>query len=253
MNEDPRDHELDAAYRRASEADAGRPSASTRAAIRAQAEASARRRTPAANDPRFRWGAVAAVAVIGIGVLIWRQTDVRMPGEFPAPEVMMEVQSGTTAAQARADEVEVNAARESRRAPAPSADSIQAPVTAEVQPAAPPPPPPPAVMAQVSEFAPAASAAGLGADESLRLVREHFPDQYQGTRFHRLWLVRDGDGNVLQSGELQPSQDWSHVEEQLRGLQGHTPGPWRRQQLRNAAGQLIELSISDVQMGEPRR
>ncbi len=97
------------------------------------------------------------------------------------------------------------------------------------------------------------AAATLAVEEATRLVREHFPEQYQSAQFHRLWIVRDPDGQVLHTGELHASQDWNHVEEQLRGLQGQTPGPWRRQQLRNGAGQLIELSVSDVEKGEPRR
>lgn len=83
MNEDPREQKLDAAYRRASAEDADRPAASTRKAIMAEAAAAARRRAPASNDSRYVMRAVAAVAVIGVGVLIWRQTDWRMPGETP--------------------------------------------------------------------------------------------------------------------------------------------------------------------------
>lgn len=39
------------------------------------------RRTPAANEPRYAWRLAAGVAVIGIGAVLWRQTDARMPGE----------------------------------------------------------------------------------------------------------------------------------------------------------------------------
>jgi hypothetical protein len=88
MNEQPEDT-LTAAYRRASEADAGRPAAATRQAILAQAAAMAavRRRAPAANDARYWPRMVAGIAVLGVGVLLWKQTDHRMPGD--AAEVVM--------------------------------------------------------------------------------------------------------------------------------------------------------------------
>lgn len=305
MNQDHRDNELDAAYRRASEEQAGRPAASTRAAILAEAEAAARRRTPAANDSRYLWRIAGAVAVVGIGVLIWRQTDVRMPGEAPelmvaaetqrdmaegsappaSPQVAQSAQPGVVPMQAPVPapreapvlrEEEANARtrvaaadRDVGGSAAVTSDdgaaqkaSAAAPAAAnaELRRAAPPPAPPPAARSQMaleSAATPASastrSTAGLGNAEATRLLREHFPKQFESSEFHRLWIVRDGDGNVLHTGELQPSQEWSHAEEQLRGLQGHTPGPWRTLQLRNAAGQLIELAVAEVEFGEPRR
>jgi hypothetical protein len=67
--------ELTRDYRRASEADAGSPSAATRAAILAEARAAALRRTPAANDSRYLWRAAAGVAVLGVAVILWRQAN----------------------------------------------------------------------------------------------------------------------------------------------------------------------------------
>lgn len=246
MNEDPRDQIIDAAYRRASEAEAGGPSAGTRAAILAEAEAASRRRAPVANDSRYRWGAVAAVAVIGLGVLIWRQTDVRMPGELPASAMVME----------SAEDMDLTA---SRSAPAPvsdaSAPAARAPAVSQVAAERARTKAGEMEVAREARVAGSAqdTAAPLSPEDAAKLVRENFPDQYQSTSAHRLWLVRTRDGQVLQSGELQASQDWSHVEEQLRGLQGHTPGPWQRQQLRNGAGQLIEISVSEVDLGESQR
>lgn len=300
MNQDHRDNELDAAYRRASEDQAGRPAASTRAAILAEAEAAARRRTPAANDSRYLWRIAGAVAVVGIGVLIWRQTDVRLPGEAPELMVAAETQRDAaegfapTAPDAQSGPVpmqapvpapreapvlrEEEASARSRMATADRDVGSSAAVTsddravqkstaatpaaadAELRRAAPPPAPPPAArtqMAMESASAPASAATrattSLGTEEATRLLREHFPRQFESSELHRLWIVRDGDGQVLHTGELQPSQEWSHAEEQLRGLQGHTPGPWKTLQLRNAAGQLIELAVAEVEFGEPRR
>jgi hypothetical protein len=172
------------------------------------------RRTPAANEPRYAWRLAAGVAVIGIGAMLWRQTDARMPGE---QAVVLMASAGAVAQQGSHEPA----------APAPAARSL----AADAQ----------------------AGAASLSEEEALRLLRENFPVQYQSREPHRLWLVRDPDGSVLHSGELQPTQQWSHVEEQLRGLQGHTPGPWRTVRVRNAAGQRVELSVADVEFGQADR
>ncbi len=73
--------EVLAAYRRASVADAGRPSAKTRDAILAEARAVAGRRAPAANDSRFSWRMAAGLAVVGLALLVWRQ----LPREAVVP------------------------------------------------------------------------------------------------------------------------------------------------------------------------
>lgn len=91
------DKVLDAAWRRASAGDAGRPSARTRAAILAEAAAQVRRRQPAANEPRYWMRVVAGVAVVGIGVVLWRQTAVQLPGEPPVVAVPMTQESAATA------------------------------------------------------------------------------------------------------------------------------------------------------------
>lgn len=359
MSQDHRDTRLDAAYQRASQSEAGRPAASTRAAILEEAAAAARRRAPAANDSRYLWRAVAGLAVIGVAVLVWRQTDVRMPGEAPQMTVAAEVQGDVAAppladvatsppaeaatsppaeaatsplaepaeppasrriadAEARAVEaergsryvpdpapaggaaapaapatappatpapatappvapddaprrpesqaaadmvlqesavsgVQREAAASARARPAaPETTTSPVPITAPVTaaPAPPPPPPPPAVQARVAE--PRATTPP-SIEEATRLLREHFPAQFASDQSHRLWLVRDADGQVLLSGELQPGQSHEDLRPQLRGLQGSTPGPWQVRQLRNDAGQLIELAIAEVELGAPRR
>jgi hypothetical protein len=83
MNDKQQDDVLIDEYRRASASDADRPSAATRAAILAEAAAAARRNAPAANESRFWLRAVAGIAVFGIGVLLWRQTDYRTPDVAP--------------------------------------------------------------------------------------------------------------------------------------------------------------------------
>lgn len=100
MNEEQKDQQLDAAYRRASASEAGRPDAKTRAAILAAAAAAARRRTPAANESRYLMRAVAGLAVIGVGLLVWRQTDHRLPGDARTFEVPVAQQSELAAESA---------------------------------------------------------------------------------------------------------------------------------------------------------
>src|SRR6478735_1555695 len=81
--EDEKPDELTKAYRDASEQEAGRPGDATRRAILAEAQASARRRQPAANDVRYVMRAVAGVAVIGLALVLWKQKDHPLPGEAP--------------------------------------------------------------------------------------------------------------------------------------------------------------------------
>ena len=97
-----------------------------------------------------------------------------------------------------------------------------------------------------------AARAPLSEQAAVQLLREHFPVESGSAQFHRLWLVRDVDGQVLLSGELAEGQRYEDMRGQLRGLQGSTPGPWQVRQLRNDAGQLIELAIAEVELGEPR-
>lgn len=169
MNEEHNDQQLDAAYRRASGSEAGRPEAKTRTAILAEAAAAAHRRRPAANDSRYLLRAVAGLAVIGVGLLVWRQTDHRLPGEAPALDLPVaqdsvesaagqafvpdpEVQPELPPVQEPTDRVAAESAQknEAQPAPAPPAAPAAAPdqaMVAQAQSAsvAPPPPPLPSV------------------------------------------------------------------------------------------------------------
>lgn len=283
MNEE-HDPKLDAAYRRASESEAGRPAPGTRAAILQEARTVAQQRTPASNDSRYIWRAVAVLAVIGVGVLIWRQADVRLPGEAPdrmvtaeaqdesgyvadpqvissegdaapgggAPRSVAQAQSGgqqkaqvasASAASARPGELAApvsSAAQGSFRAAESSLSSPPAEAMAQSGGAGAPAAPSPATVAASER-------------ELAQLLRAHFPTQFQSSQFHRVWMLRDADGQVLLSGELESGRGLRDAETQIgRGLIGQTPGPWRVQQLRNAAGQLIEVAVSVVELGEPR-
>jgi hypothetical protein len=262
----------------------------------AAAGAAARRRaTPAANQSRYLMRAVAGVAVVGVGILLWRQTDHRLPGEAPVMEVAsvqedaalpaapgetaltpqappasaarraadagatadsaalvadqsreqrleqapapvqppaMEAESvaqkstvppvtgqsanaGAAAPVAELD-AQAQAAREQAAAPAPAAELVEAPVTATVT----------------------APFVALGAAEADALLRRHFPAQYQSDTAHRLWLVRNAAGEVLQSDELMPGQSLADVAPQIQG--------WRTTSVPNTNGQPIELNIVDI-------
>lgn len=281
MNHDERDQQLDADYRRASEQDAGRPASATRVAILAEAAAAAaarRRATPAANEPRYWMRAVAGLAVVGVGILLWRQTDHRLPGESTVMVVesqqLQEAAAPTAVADAAAPAPAAEesalqasppvASRQAANAGAATAEA-DAPATADLareQRAAQPAQAPPTVatesqqkaaapqgvdeLEEVAVTATAAFAAGAGS-EADGLLRQHFPSQYQSDSPHRLWLVRNAAGEVLQKGELAAGESRADIDARLAGNQpDRRPGTWRTSTVTNARGQAIELSVSEI-------
>lgn len=286
MNHDRRDEELDAAYRRASAAQAGRPDARTRAAILAEAAAATRRRTPAANAPRYWMRAVAGIAVVGVALLVWRQVDYRPPGEdaavvtvqamreesagaqssapvaanelqadlatpaptqpFVAPQPPPDLQQGVPRQATSTEQAQLKAqqpadvAADRQRAPAAleSRDAVEevAVTGARIATApAPATPPPPAVTR--SQLLPAFDPA--------ELLRRHFPAQYAGNTPHRLWLVLDAAGEVVQQGELAPGESLAVLAPRIAAALGdRAPGPWQSHRLENATGQAVDLAIA---------
>jgi hypothetical protein len=206
MNDTPKDQQLDEAYRRASAAGAGRPREATRAAILAEAKAAARKRAPAANDARYLLRAVAGVAVVGVAILIWRQTDAPLPGELVETAPVSAPQSADAAAEpqfvpdlndlptaqtepSQPQEPPAQLARERREQgvaeelrdvtrPAPSAPRIaeaplvQAPLAEQAAVA-----PPPAVATEDSQ----AKVAGAGADGAVSAVERDELEEVQVT------------------------------------------------------------------------
>jgi hypothetical protein len=267
MNEEQKERQLDAAYRRASASEAGRPDAKTRAAILAEAAAAARRRAPAANESRYLMRALAGLAVIGVGLLVWRQTDHRLPGEAQPIDVPVAQQPEPAAESAYVpdpgDAPAPDAAAELRAspppAPPPSAptvserasaqDSVERSELEEVQ----------VTGARVQSRRPTVgprstepAAAGASAAQEIAgaepsaedLLREHFPGQYQSDTPRRLWLVRNAGGEVTRTGELAAGQQLDGQLESIRQALGarelaveavHT--------LRNARGQRVEISL----------
>jgi hypothetical protein len=270
--------ELTDAYRQASAEEAGRPGAETRNAILAEAAAAARRRTPAANDSRYLWRGVAGVAVLGFALLLWKQVDHQLPGDAPvvavapaevegnkmeeAAPVMESVAAAlpdspppaspapeqlAAAADSAADIAVAIPARERLAAqqPAPAlAPAAAAPAVAG------PPAESRAQSSERNELARSASKMSAQADaetDANALLRQHFPQQYQSNTPHRLWLVQDGTGALLRSGELAPGQNLAGLRLEIeRELGGQLLRPWRIRSLRNAQGQSIELAIAQT-------
>lgn len=143
MSDKQQDDALMDAYRRASASDADRPSGTTRTAILAEAAAAARRNSPAANQPRYWMRAVAGIAVVGIGVVLWRQTDYRTAPDapvltsIPAEQVERAGLPESTVESAR-EPVEENVVKADHRA----ADAVRAPASPQPFPVSPPPAPP---------------------------------------------------------------------------------------------------------------
>jgi hypothetical protein len=259
MSHDEHDEALDAAYRRASDADAGRPAAATRAAILARASEQARasrRQAPAANDRHVIWRAAAGVAVLGFALLLWRQSEPPRPArDAPVfvPEAPAEVSSAETAAPAPApppavaapdddgaaalrDRSEADVARSARRlaAPAPAPTPAPAPApalgAASVAAAAP-------ESAMARESAPASPAAAL--------LREHFPGLDQRDAPASVWLVLDAGGAVLRQGERQAGQSLEALAEELAaGPDGLRVATWRTETVTNGAGQPVEVAVA---------
>jgi hypothetical protein len=271
---------LDAAYRRASAAAAGRPAAATRRAILEQAANAARARAPAANDSRFMWRAVAGVAVLGVAVLVWRQVDHRMPGQtrqvisLPAmtDQVPMEAAATTAPAPvpAPAQKAMPQAMPEAvppATAPLARREQPFAAPTPEALPAAAPPAPEMAAdtvpreadlqLTANESLAGAARAAAAPATELARsidrrdravadLLREHFPAIFQSRDQHTVWLVRDAQGTVVMTGELGAAQQLGDITTLLQPTYGASLGSWRSQTVTNARNQRIVMAIAEL-------
>ena len=264
------DDKLDALWRRASAEDAGRPAAKTRAAILAEAAAAARRREPAANAPRYWMRMVAGVAVVGIGVVLWRQTEVRLPGEAPvaapvAAPVVQEMVSDAADANAGAASSATMIAQ-SREEAREKSSASPAPIQEALVPQSAQPQRVEAAARQEMKVAQERESAADALDRNARaqgapalmpaapppasmatgaaeLLRGHFPAQYASAQAHRLWVVLDESGNVLLSGELAPDQRLEDLKSRVREATGRQPGTWRTEVLANEQNRPIEMGI----------
>jgi len=250
--EDDISDELEDAYRRASAAEAGRPSGATRAAILAEARAAAAARAaatppkPTANEPWFSWRIVASLAVVGVALLVWRQlpreatrvleapqapvTTAPVPDALP-PAVKLEMPLPDVAAK------DAPSPREERKA---EKERAQVNVTDKPLPAAAPPPPPVIVDLAATQPVPESRADAAAAASSGRflqegvalrraeprpdfgaLVRREFPALAQQAQPPTgVWLVLDSTGRTLRSGTLERGQSLGTV---LTSLQRDLP------------------------------
>lgn len=263
--------EVTSAYRRASEAEAGGPASSTRAAILAEARAAALRRTPAANQSLYAWRAVAGIAVIGVAVLLWRQADRSVTPELTVetrtapvldPDLAAKsepvAEAGRSAAQAdRTPEAPQLAAAPPRA----SADvAAVAESTAKVEreesksaererdessavanvPAA--APAATALQRARSDAAPALAAGALrqAATDYQGLLQREFPEVWNaGTPPRTVWLVMNAEGSVASKGVLSDVDTLASVSTQPSGA-------WTVVQVRTASGSSLQLAVMQV-------
>jgi hypothetical protein len=252
--------ELADAYRKASADEAGRPGAALRDAILAEAAAAARRRVPAANDSRYLWRGVAGLAVFGFALLIWQQVDHQLPGDAPTVvSATSEIDSAMKEEAAPMSDLSADAAPRAAappEAPPPqrtAAPSASAAEERELQEAPVRAAPSMELRSQAPEQNDTERAAGKvsalvdAQTDADALLRLYFPQQYESNTSHRVWLVQDGTGARLLSGELAPGTTHADLRLEIeRALGGRLLRPWRIRSLQNARGQTIEFAIAQT-------
>jgi hypothetical protein len=219
--------ELARAYRGASAGEAGRPDASTRAAILAEARAAAFRRAPAANDSRYFRRAAAGIAVLGVAVLLWRQADRNLTpdltvatGDRPVAEHAEPETAARTAAAPASTGMAAPAeaatdAGTGPAAPPASADKAAAETPArmerEVASAA-----TPEARQRADASMQVAGALSRSATDYQGLFQREFPEIWNESETARMaWLVTDADGTVLRkgmvAGDALPQGNWTYI------------------------------------------
>lgn len=263
--------EVTSVYRRASDAEAGSPASATRAAILAEARAAALRRTPAANHSLYAWRAVAGIAVLGVAVLLWRQTNrnvtpeltvetrtppVLEPDLAATPEPVAE--AGRSAAQADrtaeapqlaaappqasadvAAVAESTAKVEREESKSAARERDESPAVANVSAA-----PPAATTLERSraDTAPAVAAGALRQDATdyQGLLQREFPEVWNaGTPPRTVWLVMDVGARILRKGVLSDADTLASVATQPSGA-------WTVVQVKTASGSSLQLAVMQV-------
>jgi hypothetical protein len=171
------DDDLTRDYRRASAARAGEPGESTRRAILEGARDAARLRRPAANDARYAWGAVAGVAVLGIALLLWRQSATHFPATASLPPAGTSTSRPAAPAPAPPQVAEARHAMDARKAEAEvDAATDSATATAALDPVA-------------------------------EKLRSRFPDAWASASPPAMvWIIEDAQGQPLRQGTLSPGE-----------------------------------------------
>jgi len=266
-DDDAPDDALTRDYRRSSATEAGRPAATTRAAILAEARSLAQRR--ARKDPRVPWAIAASMSVIGIAVLLWRQVGLQTPS---SPVVYSTTQLANDASgkpERSGEPASATAPVAPPRMPTPAAAAApRAAPPAIALPASPPSAAPlaktqseraldaaadvamPAPPAAAGVVASALSTAPRPADTEApaSVLRKRFPEEYASpSPPHTLWLLRDARGEVLRTGRLNDSASLQTVSVDVqRAYPARRLSPWVITPLTNERGLPVELAIATL-------
>lgn len=234
--DDDNEDETGSVYARASARQAGRPAASTRAAILAEARRVAEvRRAPAANESWFRKrvaaGIAASVLVAGVAVLLWRQTG---------PQAVLQTKAELTAAT---DE-DVDVSRPMATAPAFESQQAANQSAAQARSES-------ARELATSRSASAARAAAPAAPVAERadaqmLVEREFPGLLDAAVPPRsVWLVQDARGTTLKSGTLAEGESFDSVTRRLRQeLPDREIGAFEVSNVSTASGTVVQVGVA---------
>ena len=242
------------AYRHASDADAGHPAPSTRAAILAEARAASLKRTPAANESNYAWRAVAGLAVLGVAVLLWRQADrhvapdltVTSPDHTEA-EAELSVPPQVAADTAAAEEPAARAANEKAAAPAlrereGNRDEEASATDHALVSASATAPASPTLERSSADATPALAAGALRQDASgyQDLLQREFPEIWSGEKAAiTVWVETDAAGKVVRKGELSGT-------DKLESDAAGSPATWTLFQVKTASGSSLQLAVRKV-------
>jgi len=277
-DDDAPDDALTRDYRRTSATEAGRPAATTRAAILAEARTLAQRR--ARKDPRVPWAIAASVSVIGIAVLLWRQVAPQVATPIPeAPSAQGVVAPAEVAAPPDVA-ASVNAVSPVAVPPLTAPRVAASPSPSPPVVVLPSSPPPPSALAKAqpevvreraadavmsarlesTSRAAAPEAAGAAAnalsaaprladtEAPASVLRKHFPEEYTSpSPPHTLWLLRDAHGDVLRTGRSNDSDSLNAVSVEVqRDYPARRLSPWSITPLTNGRGIPVELAIATL-------
>ena len=242
------DEELIESYRRASAAEAGRPSDALRAAVLAQARAAAApaaatRRPRAANDARFAWRMVAGLAVVGVALMVWRQLPPAATARLAAEAPQVPAPAQMQLPPATVEEPAPTVAAPPSPLP-PQTQARTAALSAQAAKASPPivvdlevrqPVPESADVARES-FAPSPAA----------LVRREFPSLFDDPAPPAgVWIVQDATGRTLRTGTLGAGESLGAVTARLqREWPARRLMPFQTGNIRTARGATVLVGIA---------
>jgi hypothetical protein len=250
--DDESQDETSRGYARVSATQAGRPAASTRAAILAEARKLAdARQAPAANESWFRPRVTASIAasilLAGVAVLLWRQVGPQQVLQTKAQLAAAAESAATDAGEFASEEAEVSApaaapaGTESLAARAGMTDSARQAAKATSEETR-------EVAANRSASA-ALAARAPSAPAPLdveALVRREFPDLLNAAVPPRsVWLVQDARGRTLRSGTLAEGESFGGVMSQIQQeLPDRQIGAFEVTNVSTAQGTTLQVGVA---------